>query len=213
MRKTDQKVFVVFHAFVYLEAWRLKQSDQLRSSYDIEISPKMPASCPLMRHWDLDWGCLVHLTPILFMFSHKLGGKFQMKTSSLSEHQKDKICLHWRNKGSVSCCIWLILARSAGSQMGWAQMIQHEGLRARPFYRSQQNPVRLCCLMARTQRRIMCLACINGGLTSMTLHWICASYSIYRLEEQCNMFIRVTCYITDCWTMLIRYYIGTYSLD
>lgn len=64
---------------------------------------------------------------------HVLCYKCRMKTSSLSEHQEDKICLHRRNKGSVSRCIWLILARSAGSQMGRAQTIQHEGSRALPF--------------------------------------------------------------------------------
>ena len=166
----------------------------------------MPAWCPFMRHW----GCLVRLTPIPFMFSHKLGGKFQMRTSSPSEHQKDKICLHWRNKGRVSCCIWLILARSAGSQMGRAQTIQHEGSRARPFYRSQQNPVRLCCLMARTQRGIMCLACINGGLTSITLHWICATYSeyiVWRSSVTCSLVTYVTSQtVGQCWldTILVH---------
>lgn len=39
------------------------------------------------------------------IFYYRLGDKCQMKTSVLSERQKDKICLHCRNKRSVSCCI------------------------------------------------------------------------------------------------------------
>lgn len=115
--------------------------------------------------------------------------------SARPEYQKDKICLHCRNKGSVSCCMWLILARGAGSQMGRAQTIQHEGSRARPFYLSQQKPQRPCCPKAPAQRLVMCLACFSGALTlndaalNLCNNIICR---IWSLEKQYDMLIRST---------------------
>lgn len=61
-----------------------------------------------------------------------LRGKCQMKTCALSGKQKDEICD--RNKESMSRSMWLILAHSAGNQMGQTQKIQHEGSRALPFF-------------------------------------------------------------------------------
>ncbi len=132
--------------------------------------------CPYMHIWHVltsnEAILLILLHPYLFYVKLKVNVKW-----------RSVVCLNSRRikyvyiAGTKGVCHaaydWCWLALQAAR---WAELrrIQHEGLKARPFYVSQQKPRRLSCPMAPAQSLVLCLACISGTLTSMTLHSICA---------------------------------------